>query len=283
MRTARLFMMIGLLTLLTRPVPAEAAFHLMSISEVGSGFGGDPAVQFLEIRLDGAGQTNLTNTRLTIFDPDGTATVLLLSDHGVTNGASGRNVLYATDAFASATGITPDFVIPAGIVTPTGMICWGAPGVVPPAPDSWDADKPENYIDCVAYGGYAQPTRPESGTPTTLAPGDGTQSLTRTTGSGESGSNAVDFALASPNVCNNAGDCTDLGGGGDVCGDADGNGSVSVTDGVQVLRAAAALPSSCTPSRCDVNGDGNVSVTDGVQVLRNAAGFPLTGTCAPAS
>ena len=30
----------------------------------------------------------------------------------------------------------------------------------------------------------------------------------------------------------------------DRCGDADGNGSVSVTDGVQALRAAASLPSS---------------------------------------
>jgi hypothetical protein len=280
MRTARMAVVIGLLTLLPRP--AGAVFHLMSISEIGSGFGGDPAVQFVELRLDGAGQNNLTDTRLTVFDAAGNATVLLLSDHGVTNAASGANVLYATDAFAAATGVTPDFVITTGIVTPTGMICWGAPGVVPPDPDTWDAAKPENYIDCVAYGGYTQSTRPESGTPTTLAPGDGTQSLTRTKGSGESGSNVLDFALATPNVCNNTGDCTDLGGGGtDVCGDADGNGSVSVTDGVQVLRAAASLPSSCTPERCDVNGDGNVSVTDGVQVLRNAAGFPLAGTCEP--
>jgi hypothetical protein len=63
------------------------------------------------------------------------------------------------------------------------------------------------------------------------------------------------------------------------CGDADGNGSVSVTDGVQTLRAAASLPSSCTPVRCDVNDDGAVSVTDGVNVLREAAGLAPPLTC----
>ena len=63
------------------------------------------------------------------------------------------------------------------------------------------------------------------------------------------------------------------------CGDADGNGSVSVTDGVQTLRAAASLPSSRTPARCDVNDDGAVSVTDGVNVLREAAGLAPVLTC----
>lgn len=63
------------------------------------------------------------------------------------------------------------------------------------------------------------------------------------------------------------------------CGDADGNGSVSVTDGVQTLRAAASLASTCTPARCDVNDDGAVSVTDGVNVLREAAGLAPTLTC----
>lgn len=63
------------------------------------------------------------------------------------------------------------------------------------------------------------------------------------------------------------------------CGDADGSGSVNVTDGVQTLRAAASLPSSCTLARCDVNDDGAVSVTDGVNVLREAAGLAPTLTC----
>lgn len=63
------------------------------------------------------------------------------------------------------------------------------------------------------------------------------------------------------------------------CGDADQNGSITVTDGVQTLRAAAALPSDCTPARCDVDGNGTISVTDGVQVLRAAALLPFTPRC----
>ena len=65
----------------------------------------------------------------------------------------------------------------------------------------------------------------------------------------------------------------------DVCGDADGNGSVTVSDGVQVLRAAAELSSSCTLARCDVDGNGAISVSDGVNVLRAAADLPFTPNC----
>jgi hypothetical protein len=67
--------------------------------------------------------------------------------------------------------------------------------------------------------------------------------------------------------------------GASICGDADGSGTVTVTDGVQTLRAAAALPSFCFPSRCDVDGSGTVSVTDGVNVLRAAASLPFSAAC----
>src|SRR5688572_12742575 len=64
-----------------------------------------------------------------------------------------------------------------------------------------------------------------------------------------------------------------------VCGDADGNGSVSVLDGVQTLREAAGLDSVCTTAACDVDGNGSVSVTDGVNVLRKAAGLTIVENC----
>jgi len=66
-----------------------------------------------------------------------------------------------------------------------------------------------------------------------------------------------------------------------TCGDADGSGSVTVTDGVQVLRSAAALSSSCSEraNSCDVDGSGSVTVTDGVNVLRKAAGLTITESC----
>jgi predicted lipoprotein len=57
-----------------------------------------------------------------------------------------------------------------------------------------------------------------------------------------------------------------------VCGDADGSGSITVTDGVRVLRSAAGL-GDCDLTLCDADGSGSVSVTDGVNVLRAAAGL----------
>jgi CxxC motif-containing protein (DUF1111 family) len=65
----------------------------------------------------------------------------------------------------------------------------------------------------------------------------------------------------------------------ELCGDADGSGSVSVTDGVRALRAAAGLPDACAPAVCDVDGNGSITVTDGVNVLRAAAGLEPTLAC----
>jgi hypothetical protein len=63
--------------------------------------------------------------------------------------------------------------------------------------------------------------------------------------------------------------------------DVDGDGRVGVTDGVNVLRAAADLSSTCIQSAagntCDIDGDGRVGVTDGVNVLRAAA--DLSSAC----
>lgn len=63
-----------------------------------------------------------------------------------------------------------------------------------------------------------------------------------------------------------------------VCGDANGDGQVSVSDGVQALRAAAGLPSVCDDD-CDVDGNGSISVTDGVNILRKAAGLAIVEAC----
>jgi hypothetical protein len=64
-----------------------------------------------------------------------------------------------------------------------------------------------------------------------------------------------------------------------ICGDADQSGAITVTDGVQILRAAAELSSSCTLQRCDLDHSGAITVTDGVNVLRGAAGLPFTSQC----
>src|SRR5262249_52339779 len=66
---------------------------------------------------------------------------------------------------------------------------------------------------------------------------------------------------------------------GESCGDTDASGAVTVTDGVNVLRAAADLSSPCTLERCDINADGSITVSDGVNVLRAAADLPATLAC----
>ena len=211
LRVARVVLVLAVLGLATSP--ASATFHLMSISELGAGFLGNPNVQFVELRMDGADQTHLTNTRLTVFDKDGVASVLLLTPSDVADGTPGRNVLYATAEFQTATGIAPDFLIPPGVVSPAGMVCWGAPDAnptLPPDPATWDFDKPENYVDCVAYGGYAHATRMASGLPNGNPPGDGVQSLTRTKNTGDAGSNDMDFALATASPCTNGNACASL-------------------------------------------------------------------------
>ncbi len=66
--------------------PASATFHLNSISELMVGIGGDPNAQYVELRIESAGENAVTNTRLTAFNADGTvATVVKLSDHNVTS------------------------------------------------------------------------------------------------------------------------------------------------------------------------------------------------------
>ncbi len=66
-----------------------------------------------------------------------------------------------------------------------------------------------------------------------------------------------------------------------LCGDVDNSKTVTVTDGVQVLRAAAGLSSDCTDEVCDADVNGEIGVTDGVIILRKAAGLTITEDCIP--
>jgi hypothetical protein len=64
-----------------------------------------------------------------------------------------------------------------------------------------------------------------------------------------------------------------------ICGDANNDGDITVSDGVSALRAAAGLPSTCPLAVCDVDADGRITVTDGVNILRNAAVLPAIDAC----
>jgi hypothetical protein len=216
MSRPRIVVLLAFLLVVLSPAPSRAVFHLAHIAEVMSGAGGNPAIQYVEIRMNSGSQQVVHDTRLTAFNCDGSSfSVLLLVPTDVTNqGVNVRWIMASPSgaAFLAASGITPDFTWDnsvTGNINPTcGMVCWGAPGIVPPAP-TWDASNPNNYVDCVGYGGYTGPTKtsthdgtPTSGTPTTLPPGDGTLSLTRT---GFTGNNIADFALACPTPENNNG------------------------------------------------------------------------------
>lgn len=64
-----------------------------------------------------------------------------------------------------------------------------------------------------------------------------------------------------------------------ACGDADLNGSVTVSDAVQILRSAADLTTTCSNRVCDVDSNNQVGVTDAVNVLRRVADLSANVTC----
>ena len=196
--------------------PVLAAHHLSEISEVMSGFSGDPDVQYVEINQRSLGQNIVNDTRLTVFNANGTFNaVLLLVPGNVAISGNGSKWLMGTTAFEAAAGISADFTFAPGILPNAGMVCWGAPGVSSSLPPStmWDATVPSNYVDCVSYGGTAfTGVNPMSANPSSFGAGDGSSSLTRTVSATfnfsapwAKSNDATDFALQSPSPTNNAG------------------------------------------------------------------------------
>ena len=199
--------------------PALAAHHIAEISEVMSGFAGDPDVQFVEVDQLAIYQSFVTNTRLTAFNPDGTLAGVLLDPVGADVSLTGDKWLMGTSAFEAASGISADFTFSPGILPAAGMVCWGAPDVSAPAPGTWDASDPNNYVDCVSYGGAGfTGSNPMSPNPAGSGAGDGTLSLTRSTSSTGKITNPwrnsdddIDFKLAVPSPTNDAGEEGSLG------------------------------------------------------------------------
>ena len=188
---------------------ASAAFHFTVIDEVMSGVGADPTVQYVEVRMLSGGQGVVGNTRLTVFSCDGTTQTVLLLVPGPTLSVttSGTRWIMATPSFAAASCITPDFTFTPpvghpGIFPTCGMVCWGAPGAVPPSPGSWDPTVPDNYVDCVAYGSYTGPTPTGFTSANSADPANGSMSLTRT---GTTANNSTQFALMAPSPRNDSG------------------------------------------------------------------------------
>lgn len=253
---ALLFSMIAL-----SPARSDALFHLAVLDEVLASLDGDARQQFIEVKMLVGSQNLVSNAVLASFDASGTYIEdILILPNDVPNGVAEASWIAATEAFQTANGFTADFTMPAGIPLGGGMICFGAPGVLPPAdPSSWDHTDPDNYVDCLAYGSYSGPSNHHVGTPTTLVP-EG-HSLRRRS---ETENNAADFVCSDEATpTNNAGEglllaaTTPCGGGGRASG-------IQVTpDGRGVLVNKDVGDQRWTITRNVLTYTGNVFLADG--------------------
>jgi len=182
------------------PATGHAAFHIAVIDEVMTSYGGDPTVQFVEIRMLAAGQTVVGGSQLGVFDAAGAYIGKVMDiPSNVPNGGAGVRWIMGSAQFATISGLTPDFTFSGPIFLPTagGMVCWGKPG---------NPATPTQYVDCVAYGTYSGPSNGLIGTPTSQdAVG---HSLARVS---NTNNNAVDFACTDPaSPTNNSGESASM-------------------------------------------------------------------------
>ena len=166
---------------------------------------GDDTVQFVELRMLAPGQQFLSNgggsrgpSDLIFDDASGSAETRrsFVFTHDLALGEQGSRILIATSALAAlaaVAGVTPDFVLPPGMLAPhAGRVCYR---VNPP-----QASNATGVIDCVAYGKFAGDVGP-FGPPTPLTPDD--RSLQRVAASGRT---ADDWASTlRPTPANDAG------------------------------------------------------------------------------
>ena len=233
---------------------SQALFHFAVIDEVMTSYGGDANVQFVEIRMLAGSQNMVMNSVLGAFDSTGSylGDVLIVPGNVVNSGAGVRWIM-GTSAFATASGLTPDFTMPGmgGVSLPTtgGMVCWGAPGISPPAPGSWDHTVPANYVDCLAYGTYSGPSNIHIGTPTPLdAVGHSLQRITDTD------NNANDFVCANPAIpTKNNGTSASMAATTPCPADTDGDGVIDSLDNCPMIP---------NPGQANFDGDADGDVCD---------------------
>ena len=126
-----------LLVIAGSPAPAGSLFHFAVIDEFMTSYADDPDIQFVEIEMRGVSQNSVQNSVLAAFDPDGVyiADVLVVPS-GVPLSGNGVSWIMGTQAFETLSGVSVDFVFLPGLPTVGGMVCWGAPGILPPPPSA---------------------------------------------------------------------------------------------------------------------------------------------------
>jgi len=175
-------------TVLGSATPANALFHIAVIDEVMTGLSGSDAVQFVEIRMLAGSQNFVSGSKLSAFDANGNFLRVVLTVPGNVTSGINRAWLMASNDFAAAAGIVPDFTFASsggvGLVPSDGMVCWGKPT---------DQTIPGQYVDCVAYGNYVGPPNVLTSAPTPITPFG--HSIVRDS---DTDNNAVDFVCNDP-------------------------------------------------------------------------------------
>jgi len=183
---------------------AEASFHCVRIHAVMGGLSGDQNVQYVELRMNAAGQHLVTGKTIEFRDAAGTLKATFTFPANVTNFAMGDSILVATAEFnALASGGTADFTFSAAntaganggdplhpVQGPGGKVAW-AQGF-----DNCDADfvASPGEVDSLAYGGAAA----DFGSAAAALPVPGTNQALRINNLNLAPSNnSTEYALAS--------------------------------------------------------------------------------------
>ena len=184
---------------LAAALPAQAAFHLMLVSEVYGGSVANPDAQYVELVMYANGQNFVSGHEIEVFDGAGVSVGVFTFSASVPTGTNQSRIFIATAAAEQEFNLQADLLMTAVIPSAGGKVCF---------PDATGGD------DCVSWGNYSGAAN-DSGTPNPGLLGAG-QGLVRRNDLGASATNidnsgddtdnsAVDWALAAPSPDNNSG------------------------------------------------------------------------------
>jgi hypothetical protein len=204
LRSLWLGALVGLAFLATGR-PALADHDLVRIEEIMAGMGGDPTIQFVQLKMLAEGQ-NCQGTagpvamlgacpisgpgaELAFFDATDTLVAQFAFPGNTPVGGNGRAILIATPRYQALRGVpAPDFVMPPHIVPGSGKVCYRSrPGTL------------LQVRQCLSYGQFTGSTE-GFGTPAPALPTTGVVSLVRIA---DGFDNAQTFVLRSPSIANN--------------------------------------------------------------------------------
>jgi len=155
-------------------IPSSAATTDVLLAEVLGSWQGDDTVQFVELAITADGATDVSGGTLTFAAKTGERQSFQLASD-VSNGTAGTRILVATERAAAVTGVTPDFVLPEGLLAPrSGRLCYQVT----------NASGDHQAVDCLAYGGFTGDNG-AFGNATALTPDDRSLERIEITGNNE--------------------------------------------------------------------------------------------------